>query len=77
MVHIDRNLDTKPFYYLNRLHLHTKHRRQIPNNRILVISTISRGVHLHASRSEISPALIQRVHGHGIAQDIHIAVFLR
>ena len=61
----------------NRLHFHTKYCRQIPHNRIPAIPRIVRGVHLAAGRPKIDSAFIQRVHGHGVAQHIHVAVFLR
>src|SRR2546428_2581978 len=59
-----------------RLHLHRKHCRQIPHNRIPAISRIGRGVYLSPGCSEIDAALVKRVHGHSIAQHVYVAVFL-
>src|SRR5882724_11674997 len=61
----------------NRLHLDTEHRWQIPHNRVPAISRIGGGVYLATCRPEINSAFVQRVHGHGVAQHVYVAVFLR
>src|ERR1700676_2958934 len=60
-----------------RLNFHRQHRRQITHNRRPTVSRIGGGVYLASSGPEINPAFIQRIDSHGIAQHIHVAVFLR
>ena len=55
----------------------TKHRRQIPHDRVPIIAAVGRAVHLAAGGAEIDAALVERVDGHRVAQDVHVAVFLR
>ena len=60
-----------------RLHLHRQHRRQIAHNRIPAVARIGRAVHLAAGGAEVNSAFVQRVDRHGIAQHVHVAIFLR
>ena len=60
-----------------RLHLNRKHAWKIADDRIPAVPGVGRRVHLAAGGPEIDSAFIQRIHGHGIAQHVHIAVALR
>src|SRR5579872_6354904 len=59
------------------LHLHGEHGRQIAHDRLPRISTVWRAVDLSARRAEINAAVVELIDGHGIAQDVHVAVLLR
>src|SRR5208282_1077065 len=61
----------------NRLYLHREHGRQIPHDWIPAISGIGGGVDLSAAGAEVYAALVERVDGHGVAQDVDVAVALR
>ena len=60
-----------------RLHFHRQHCRQIPHDRIPAISRIGGAIHLSARGAEIDAALVESIHGHRVAQHVHVAVFLR
>ena len=66
-----------PYTFILRSAPPPQHRRQIPHNRIPAISRIGGGVHLAAGGAEIDSAFVQRVDGHGVAQHVYVAVFLR
>src|SRR6185312_10048531 len=45
-------------------------------DRLPSVAGVRRSVHLPAGRSEVDATRLQRVHRHGIAQDVHVAVAL-
>ena len=64
-------------FSLQCLHFHRQHSRKIAHDRIPTISCISRRIHLASRCAEVNSAFIQAVDRHGIAQHVHVAIFLR
>src|SRR5262249_31809456 len=71
------DLTVRPHFSPERLHLHAQHRWQIAHNCLPAIASIGGAVHLAAGGTEVDSAFVQRIYSHRIAQDIHVAIFLR
>src|SRR5438874_6951147 len=54
-----------------------EYRRKIPNYGYPVIAGICGAIHLAASGAEVDSARIERIDGHRVAQDVHVAIALR
>src|SRR3981081_611744 len=62
---------------LQCLQFDRKHRGKITDDWVPAIACIRRGIHLAATGAEINPALVERINRHGIAQHVHVTIFLR
>src|SRR5262245_10112886 len=60
-----------------RLHLDGQYRRKIAHDGVPRIAAVRRTINLTARRSEINAAFIEGIHGHRVAQHIHVAILLR
>ena len=60
-----------------RLHLDGEHGRQIVDDGGPVVAGIGRAVDLAAGGAEVDAAVVERVDGHGVAEDVDVAVLLR
>src|SRR5579864_1822463 len=61
----------------NRLHFHAQHRWQIAHDWIPAVPGVGGAIDLAAGGAKINSAFVERVHSHGVAQHVNIAVRLR
>ena len=66
-----------PCHLGQHLYFDRQHGRKIADDGSPVVSSIGRCVYLSSGRSEVHPALVERIDGHRIAQHVDIAVALR
>ena len=71
-----RKLDANAAH-AQRLDLDGEHRRQVLGDGRPVVAAVGRAVDLAAGSAEVDAAVVERVDGHGVAQDVDVAVLLR
>src|SRR5215207_3116558 len=62
---------------LEGLHFNGKDRRQVADDRVPRVAAVGGAVDLAAGGAEVDAAVVEAVDGHGVAEDVDVAVGLR